>query len=261
MTAVCLDLTAELAENRGDLTDAAGRLSDALDIVSGWRMGSFEAALIARLARAAVQRGTDEAEELVQRALGRADEIVFRPGRAMSLNTLANLRRLQGRLPEAETAAREALDLYRNAPALGFSSSFSRAPTTFDVPVGESTSLSVLGFVAEGEDQVTTAIELHRAAYDAAAPTAHPRTIPVALEGLAAAVLLDGDARWAAQLLGRSATIRATFGTKRAPTEQADVDRVENVAIAQIGDHAFATAVADGTKGPADGLVAEPLRT
>jgi hypothetical protein len=173
----------------------------------------------------------------------------------MSLNSLANLRRRQGRVAEARDAACEALEEYRAAPALGFSSSFSRAPTTFDVPVGVSTSLSVLGFVAEAEDQAATAIEHHRAAYEAVAATAHPRAIPLALEGLAAAVLGVGEPRWAAQLLGRSAEIRAAFGTERTPAEQADADRVEAAVITQIGRDAFTAAVDEGRNATTEGLV------
>jgi hypothetical protein len=191
----------------------------------------------------------------VQQALGRADDVVFRPGRAMSLTTLANLRRRQRRLAEADALASEALDLYRNAPRLGFSSSFSRAPTTFDVPVGEATSLSVLGFVAEAGGDAATAIERHRAAYEAVAATAHPRAIPLALEGLAAAVLLAGEARRAAQLLGCSAEIRATFGTPRSATEQFDADRVEAAAVDQLGRSAFEAACGEGTQLGADQLV------
>ena len=258
MTAVCRDLLAELAENRGDLSGAKADLTEALHIVTDWKMHSFEAALMARLARAAVHNGDDEAEAFVSHALGRSDDVVFRPGRAMSLNTLANLRRRQGLLDEAEAAAHEALEQYRQAPKLGFSSSFSRAPTPFDVPVGASTALSTLGYVAEARGRTAEAIEQHRAAYEAVASTGHPRAIPLALEGLAAAAMQSGDPRWAAQLLGCSDTLRATSGAKRAPTEQADVERIRRDVIVATGHDSLVAALDEGTRLRADRLIARP---
>ncbi len=124
-------------------------------------MKSFESGLLARRARAAVQRRDDDAELVVARALVRSEDLVFRPGRAIALNALANLRRREGRLAEAEEAAVEALGLYSDAPAW-FSSSFSRAATPFDIPVGAASALSVLGFVAEARGDVDEAIERHR---------------------------------------------------------------------------------------------------
>jgi predicted ATPase/DNA-binding SARP family transcriptional activator len=257
MTAVCLDLLAELAETRGDLTDARADLTAARHIVTDWGMKSFEAALLARLAQAAVLNGDDDADLLVSQALGRADDVVFRPGRAMSLNALANLRRRQVRLDEAEAAAREALELYRQAPTLRFSSSFSRAPTPFDIPVGAATALCALGFVAEAQGDVVAAAEHHRAAYDTVAATAHPRAIPLTLEGLAAASAGD-DPRRAAHLLACSDTMRATSGAKRAPTEQADVDRTLAALIAAHGEEWFAAARDEGASLPAERLMADP---
>jgi predicted ATPase/DNA-binding SARP family transcriptional activator len=258
MTAVCLDLLAELAENRGDLSEAKADLTEALHIVTDWEMRSFEAALTARLARAAVQDGDDGAEALVVHALGRADDVVFRPGRAMSLNTLANLRRRQGRLDEAEAAALDALEQYRQAPELRFSSSFSRAPTPFDVPVGASTALSTLGYVADARGRTAEAIERHRAAYEAVAATGHPRAIPLALDGLAAAALRSGDLRWAGQLLGCSDALRTASGAKRTPTEQADADRIRSEVVAATGHDSLVAALDEGARLPADRLIAGP---
>ena len=258
MTAVCLDLVAELAENRGDLSLATANLTEALGIVGDWRMRSFEAALAARLARAAVQAGDEGAEALVAHALGRADDVVFRPGRAMSLNTLADLRRRQGRLDEAEAAAREALAQYREAPELGFSSSFSRAPTPFDVPVGAATALTTLGYVADGRGDAEEAIARHRAAYDAVVATAHPRAVPLALEGLAAAAVRSGDPRWAGQLLGCSDARRAASGATRVPAEEADVERTRRDVLAAAGAEALAAARDQGAGLPPDRLIAGP---
>jgi predicted ATPase/DNA-binding SARP family transcriptional activator len=229
MTAVCLDLVAELTENRGDLDAAITALNDALEIVTGWRMKTFEGALSARLARAAVQNLDDGAEALVQRALVRADELSYLPARAIALNALANLRRREGELDEAEGAARAALDLYRGALDLRFSSSFSRAPSPLDVPVGAATALSVLGFVAEARGDAAEATDRHQAAYDELEPKGHPRTTPLALDGLAAAAALAGDLERSAQLLERSDELRAAFGAGRTAAEELDVARTKGL--------------------------------
>jgi predicted ATPase/DNA-binding SARP family transcriptional activator/tetratricopeptide (TPR) repeat protein len=227
MTAVCMDLVAELAENRGDLDATTFALNEALDIVAGWRMRTFEAALSARLARVAVQHLAADAEALVQHALVRSEDLSYLPARAITLNALANLRRREGRLDDAEQDARDALALYRGALDLRFSSSFSRAPSPLDVPVGAATALSVLGFVAEARGDAAEAIACHQAAFDELEPEGHPRITPLALEGLAAATALAGDAEQAAQLLERSDDLRAAFGAGRTAAEELDVARTK----------------------------------
>ena len=91
------------------------------------------------------------------------------------------------------------------------------------------------------------------------AATGHPRAIALALEGLAGAVLLTGDARWAGQLLGCGNGIRASAGAERTPTEQRDVERIELAAIGQIGSDAFASAFDEGRRAPAQALIAAPV--
>jgi len=255
MSAVCLDLVAELDETRGELDEATAALRAALDMVTGWPMTIFECALMSRLARLAVQTGHDDAEELVQRAFARAEELSYEPARAQTLNALADLRRRQGQLDDAEAAAVDALASYDSAPQRQSSSSFSRAPTPFDTPVGASAALSVLGFVAEARGDAAAAIECQRASYDRVAMTAHPRAVPLALEGLAAAAVLAGEDVWAAELLGCADQIRTATRAVRAPTEQLDADRISSVAATRLGPAAFAAAHAQGSTRPADAVV------
>ena len=232
-TAVCLDLPPSSPRTAATSTPPTAASTRPWTWCRAGACGPSKLRLLARLARAAVLQGTDEGRGAgAASASGEPRRSCSAPVRAMSLNALANLRRRQGRLPEAETAAPRRSGMYRNAPALRFASSFSRAATTFDVPVGAATSLSVLGFVAEADHEATTAIEHHRAAYHEVVATAHPRAIPLALEGFAAAIVLDGDARWAAQLLGCSATIRAAFGTERRPHRAGRRGPVEQAATA-----------------------------
>lgn len=257
MTAICLDLAAEMAEFCGDLDTALDALTEALAIVDGWRMKSFEAGLLARSARGAVQRADFDAEQLVELAVLRADDLVFLPGRAIALNALATLHRRAGRLDDAELAATAALRFYRDAPALRFASSFSRAPTPFDIPVGAATSLSVLGFVAEARGDARQAIVHHRAAFDEVATFPHPRMMALCLEGLASAVVLAGQFEVAARLLGAGGQLREAFGAAATPVEQADIDRTVRAVTSALDHDAYRAAARTGAHTPPAQLVAD----
>ncbi|MCU1353958.1 MAG: multi-domain regulatory protein, partial [Acidimicrobiales bacterium] len=198
------------------------------------------------------------ADQLLQSGLARADDLSFQPIRALALNGLANLRRRQGRLDEAEHAALEALELYRAAPARKFTSSFSRAASPSDVPLGAAASLSVLGFVAEERGDAPQAIEHHRAAYEQASSVVHPRATPLALEGLAAAAALAGDGVWAARLLGCVDRLRSEGRAAPTPGEQLDVDRVLDAATTLLGDSSFAAAFEQGRESSPQDLVKVP---
>jgi predicted ATPase/DNA-binding SARP family transcriptional activator len=256
MTAVCLDIVAEFDEFRGDVAGAAEALRDALDIVGGFRMTLFETTLMARLGTDAAQAGDAAAEQLVDAALARANELSYRPARAQALNALAGLRRRQHRLDDAAALAREALDLQRSPSSRRFSASFSRAPTPFDIPAGMATSMSVLGFVAEARGDVAEAIEWHQAAYEQVRGIGHSRLVPLALEGLAGAAVLDGDASWAADLLGAAANVRSWRHAAPTPAEQRDVDRIRDAAATLLGPAVFAARFEQGRHTAPDQLVA-----
>jgi predicted ATPase/DNA-binding SARP family transcriptional activator len=258
MTAVCLDIAAEFDEFRGDVTGAMGALREALDIVGGFRMTLFETTLMARLGTDAAHAGDANAEWLVDAALTRANELAYRPARTQALNALAGLRRRDGRLDDAAALAREALDLQQAPSPRRFSASFSRAPTPFDVPAGIATSMSVLGFVAAARGDVAEATEWHRAAYEQVCGVAHSRLVPLALEGLADAALLDGDGSRAAALLGAAESVRSSRRAAPTPAEQRDVDRIRDAATALLGPAAFAAQLEQGRYTAPDQLVAGP---
>jgi predicted ATPase/DNA-binding SARP family transcriptional activator len=225
MTAICIDLVAELDEMIGDVDRARVLLREALDTAAALRMFRFEVAVMARLGALAVQAGDfDEAEPLLETTLTRAVELSAEPVRAQALVAMADLRRRQGRLEEAEVAALEALELYRGAGSR-FSSSFSRGTSPLDVPGGFAAAASVLGFVAEARGDTTNARARHREAYEHASAVSHPRAVPVALEGMAAAALGD-DRDEANRLLSEADQLRTDRRAVRTPSEQRDVDRI-----------------------------------
>jgi predicted ATPase/DNA-binding SARP family transcriptional activator len=256
MTAVCLDITAEFDEFRGDVAGATKALREALDIVGGFRMTLFETTLMARLGTDAAHAGDALAEQLVGEALARANELTYRPARAQALNALAGLRRRDGRLDDAAALARDALDLQQAPSPRRFSASFSRAPTPFDIPAGIATSMSVLGFVAGARGDAVEAIGWHRAAYEQVCGFGHSRLVPLALEGLAGAAVLDGDVARAAALLGAAASVRSSRGAAATPVEQRDVDRIRDAATTLLGPAAFAAQFEQGRHTAPDELVA-----
>ncbi len=254
MTAICIDLVAELDEMLGDVEAARMLLFEALETATALRMFRFEVALIARLGAVAVHAGDhDEAEALLQTALTRSVDLSAEPVRAQALVALADLRRRQGRLEESGQAALEALDLYRGA-GTRFSSSFSRGTSPLDVPGGLAAATSVLGFVAEARGDFTDASTRHRESHAHASTVAHPRAVPVALEGLAAAEALAGNGERAARLLGRADQLRSNRRAARTPSEQCDADRARSAAAASLGS-AFAAAYEHGRESAIDELL------
>ena len=259
MGAVCSDLVAQFDELGGNLDAAVAAMRTALDAAVGLRMSRFEVALTSRLGRLAVYAGDHaEAERLLQHALARADELSAPPVRAQALNALADLRRRQRRLDDAEQAAHQALDLYRGASERKFSGSFSRATAAVDVPAGAAASLSVLGYIADERDDSRGAVECHHAAYEQASSATHPRATPLALEGLASAIAGAGDGTWAAQLLGCADHQRAQRQATRFPSESLDADRARDIATSLLGPSSFATAYERGRHISPDDLVNGP---
>jgi predicted ATPase/DNA-binding SARP family transcriptional activator len=254
MTAICIDLVAELDEMIGDVESARILLREALDTAAALRMFRFEVALTARLGALAVQAGDlDEAAPMLETTLTRTIELSAEPVRAQALVAWADLQRRQGRLDGAERAALEALELYRNAGSR-FSSLFSRGTSPLDVPGGLSAAASVLGFVAEARGDVTNASRWHRESYAHASAVAHPRGVPRALEGLAGAATLAGNTERAARLLGLADQLRSDQAAARTPSEQRDVDRAGAAAAAALGT-TFAAAYEHGRQATVEELL------
>ena len=260
MTAICLDLVSEFEDASGDVDAAIAQRREALEIVVNLRMARFEVALLARLGGAAVLTGDHVAAgALLEVALTRATELAAVPVRALALNALGDLRRREGRLDDAEGAARAARDIYAEAGPR-FSSSFSRATSPTDVPAGLAAAASVLGFVASERGQVPDAIGWQLEGCRVARSIDHPRAVPRAVEGLAVALAGAGEARPAAQLLGWSEQHRLERRVRRAPSEQVDVDRAERLVTSALGA-GLAAELQAGQAADVDVLLAEVAAT
>jgi hypothetical protein len=142
-------------------------------------------------------------------ALGR--ELRYPAILALALNATSMLRRRQGRIEDAAATAADALALYRAA----------------DIPEGSALALINLGFVAELRADASQAEGLHRQAFVEASRLGDPRAVARAVEGLAGAAVVAGEADRAARLLGAADALRHSVGSPLAQGERFDVDRIE----------------------------------
>jgi tetratricopeptide (TPR) repeat protein len=258
MSAIALNIVAEFDERRGDYDSAIAALMTAFDMAAGMHIAGYEASLVARLGIVALQTNDlPRAEQHLEEALRRADELAYPPVRAQALIGLANLRRRQGRLEEAVDAAREALELYRGGSGRSLAGSFTSA-TRFDVPAGAAASLSVLGFVAELRGDADTASAQHLASLEQAQFIGDPRAIALAVEGLASAAALSGNGLHVAHLLGHADLLRSGERAVRAPSECDDVDRARDAAVALLGRSTFDAAFEHGQRAELDDVVSVP---
>jgi predicted ATPase/DNA-binding SARP family transcriptional activator len=267
MAAITRGVVAEFDERRGDYAAATAQIEQALAFTTAMRVGGFHASLLARLAGIHVHAGElDAADELLARSMPLAEDLAYAPVRAQSLLGIANVRRRQGRLDDAERAAREALALYQGTMTTSFDAKMHAAlpgrpieaaatqrafdspihRTGLGVPAGRAAALSVLGFVAEARDDAATARARHRAALDEMLITRDARGMALALEGLAGAAVLDGDGAGAARLLGHASALRESDLATAGADEHFDIDRAAAAARTAIGDAAYDDAFAAG---------------
>jgi len=107
---ICFAEMAFAAETYGDYDTMRDALHNAQRIAHEFNLTSIELVLAARIGCAAVLQGHhDEAEVLLDEVLRSARDVAHRPALAYALTGVARLRFRQGRMAEAEAAAREAL--------------------------------------------------------------------------------------------------------------------------------------------------------
>ncbi|WP_327092642.1 hypothetical protein OIE66_19005 [Nonomuraea sp. NBC_01738] len=108
--------------------------------------------------------------------------------------------------------------------------------------------LAELGFVAELRGDARQADDLQAEGLAAAGATGDPRAIALAMEGLAGAKALAGDAAHAARLLGAATAARLSVGVPLPEGERDDVDRIAAAARKALGAAAFDAEFARGTQ-------------
>lgn len=219
------------AEITGDYAQAARLHREGLRMAEDLGLWSEVSDKLSMLGRIALLTGdAEQADALHGRAARLAAEQGYVVGEEFAGIGLAMGARRQGRLAEAEAHLRRWLDWDRK----------------IESAVGTALILAELGFVAELAGDPDAARAHHREGLSFARPTGDPRALALALEGLAGAESLAGDAAPAARLLGRAAALRAAAGAPLPPAERADTDRITARLRAELAPADLAAELAAG---------------
>jgi predicted ATPase len=235
----CLASLLSLAEITGDV-DAALRHADrGIDLAVELRLAELETVLQSRRAMVAMLADDGAAAEAsLQRARRLADEL----GPEMvggTVDLAAGFVALRsGRLDDAAQLFGRVLAWLGDAP----------------FPAIRAHALARLGTVAELAGDLDRAATLHRDSYEQACQTGDPRSVALALEGLAATYAATGRGEDAAVLLGAAQARRASVGLPLPEVERADVERAGSAARAAVGDRRFAAALERGRTLPDEQL-------
>jgi tetratricopeptide (TPR) repeat protein len=187
--AITLIYLADLSEGREDYAAAAADLERAHTLGSELNMGGQEVAVLARLANLAALSGDrNRARALYDEAYAAARAIGYNTGLALSLDIVAARNLRFGHLEAASEAADRALSLHEEAGAAA----------------GCARALIVLGGIAQRLGDPSGAAARYELALEQARVATDGGTAKAAVEGLAEAALLGGDAYRAARLLGAS---------------------------------------------------------
>ncbi|WP_344295897.1 ATP-binding protein, partial [Streptomyces synnematoformans] len=219
------------AEITGDYAQAARLHREGLRMAEDLGLWSEVSDKLSMLGRIALLTGdAEQADALHGRAARLAAEQGYVVGEEFAGIGLAMGARRQGRLAEAEAHLRRWLDWDRK----------------IESAVGTALILAELGFVAELAGDPDAARAHHREGLAFVSPTGDPRAVALALEGLAGAESLAGDAALAARLLGRAAALRAAAGAPLSPAERADTDRITARLRAKLAPADLAAELAAG---------------
>jgi hypothetical protein len=227
--------------------DRAGRLyRDGLRMAEDlglWPEVSFK---LSGLGRTALLTGDlAQAREFHERARRLAVEQSDRFGEQFAEIGLALGARRAGELDRAEAHLHSILDLHRQ---MGYE------------PGAPPLILDELGFIAEHRGDLAEARRLHLDGYATARTTGDPRTVALALEGLAGVEAADGAPARAARLLGCAAAARESVGAPLPEGERFDVDRITQGAREALGEGRFDTELSHGRNLSPDDCVAEDPR-
>ncbi|MEU3888517.1 BTAD domain-containing putative transcriptional regulator [Streptomyces sp. NPDC029041] len=227
------DVLGRLAEINGDY-GLAGRLHrESLRIAQALETWPEMSAKLSGLGRLALlTRRYDEADDLHTRALRIAVGQGNQPARQFAALGLALSARRQGRLDAAEEGLR---------PWLAWNRRRGDGP-------GLALVLAELGFIAEQRGDADRALACHRDGLAAAATTKDPRSIALALEGLAGAYSLSGATRRATRLLGTAAAARERAGAPHPPAERGDVERIAARLRATMDEETYTSEFTAGTR-------------
>ncbi|MFI6906594.1 BTAD domain-containing putative transcriptional regulator [Nonomuraea sp. NPDC050394] len=209
-----------LAEIGGDYERAAALHREGLRIAEDLRLWTDVSYRLSSLGRIALLTGElERSREFHERGMRLAAEQSNRFAEEFARVGLGLVARRSGDLDEAERLFRASLEWNR------------RLEADYDVPFyGVTLILAELGFAAESRGAAVPARKLHEEGLRAARALGDPRSVALALEGLAGVAVLEGEPSRALDLLDEAAELRASVGAPLPPAERGDVDRIRKAA-------------------------------
>jgi predicted ATPase/DNA-binding SARP family transcriptional activator len=227
------DVLGRLAEINGDYDLAARLHRESLRIARALEIWPEMSTKLSGLGRIALlTQRYDEADDLHTRALRIAVGQGNQPAEQFAALGLALSARRQGRLDAAEEWLR---------PWLAWNRRRGDGP-------GLALVLAELGFIAEQRGDADRALACHRDGLTAAATTKDPRSVALALEGLAGAYSLSGATERATRLLGTAAAARERAGAPHPPAERGDVERIAARLRATMDEETYTGEFTAGTR-------------
>lgn len=227
---------AALAEINGDYAGAERRQNEGLRIARELGLETEVSARLSGLGRLALlARDWDRARDLHQQGLQLAAEKGYRYGEVHALMGLALGARRSEDLGAAARHLQRIRDEYESSE------------------IGEHLLFAELGFTAELGGDTAGAAAYHRRGLEIAVSLGEPRALALSMEGVAGVLILSGDTRHAAVLLGAADAARRSVDAPLPPAERGDVERITTAATAALGEQTFAEAFHQGTRtAPAD---------
>ena len=123
-------------------------------------------------------------------------------------------------------------------------------PRSLKIPLMRSSLLVARGYSADLAGDCDLALAAQHEALEIALELGAARVVANAVEGLAGALALRGEAETAARLLGAADSLRRRSGGSMPAAERFDVDRAEERARTTLGDPAFEAAFDAGAMNP-----------
>ena len=232
---ICIAHAAEIAEMRGDYDPAVRMLEESLATAEDVGFSVRGLAAWSRLANLEILRGNLAlAASIHHQSIDDSAGPVPQWVHAISLLGLANIARRRGDPAEALRCVAEAMSL----------------PRSSQIPMMRTSLLVARGYSADLAGDTDLALASQREAVAVALTLGASRTTANAIEGLAGAFALAGDARRAAELLGAADAVRRRSGGPMPPAERFDIDRAECRARQALGDEVFVAAFQNGSHDP-----------
>jgi predicted ATPase len=176
------------------------------------------------------EREYARAQDLLEEALGVQEESDQRAASAWTLYNLGLVATAQGDYPHATARLEESLAVAQESGGKWVASA----------------DLLALGLVAVHQGLCERAVGLARRGLQLAVEIDLKRIVPFALHVLTVAAAAQGQARRAGRLWGAAEALRSAMGNQLSPAEHDQYDRYADRARDQIGEQAWAVAVAEG---------------